>query len=218
MNAMHFKLIAATFVTLLWASAAWCQTTVVAVLGDSLVHGYGLEPQEGFVPQLERWLLESGEDVALLNAGVSGDTTAGGLARVNWTVTPDVEALVVVLGGNDLLRGIIPEVSRSNLDGILHRAGERDIPVLLVGQTVPENYGPDYKREFEAIYSDLAEEHGTLLFEEFFAPLYELGTRREVRRRYMQSDGIHPNSEGVQVIVRSIGPWVRKLIERARAK
>ena len=214
----HFKPIAAAIATFLWIGCAWGQTTIVAALGDSLVHGYGLEPQDGFVPQLEQWLQENKENVSILNAGVSGDTTAGGLARTDWTLTPEVEALIVALGGNDLLRGILADFSRSNLDGILQKAGARGIPVLLVGQTAPENYGHTYKSDFDAIYADLAEKHGVLLFEDFFSPLVEMGDRREVRRIYMQSDGIHPNAKGVKVVVRSLGPWVRKLIARAREK
>ena len=129
-----------------------------------------------------------------------------------------MDALIVVLGGNDLLRGIFPEFSRANLDGILQIAGSRGIPVLLVGQRAPENYGPQYKSEFDAIYGDLAEKHDALLFEDFFAPIDALdktGDRREVRRIYMQDDGIHPNAEGVKLVVQAVGPLARRLIDRA---
>lgn len=104
------------------ASAVQAETVTIAALGDSLTQGYGLIPEAGFVPQLEGWLIDHGADVSVLNAGVSGDTTAGGLSRVGWTLTPDVDAMIVALGGNDLLRGIAPEVSRANIDGILTAA------------------------------------------------------------------------------------------------
>ena len=104
------------------ALPATAEPVVVAALGDSLTQGYGLPAEQGFVPQLESWLNANGSDVHVINAGVSGDTTAGGLARIDWTLTPDVDALIVALGGNDLLRGIAPEVSRGNLDGILAKA------------------------------------------------------------------------------------------------
>ena len=198
------------------ASGAAEAITVVA-LGDSLVHGYGLQPKEGFVPQLENWLRANGEDVTVENAGVSGDTTAGGLARIEWTLAFEPDALIVVLGGNDLLRGILPEHSRESLNGILAAASNRGLPVLLAGHEAPSNYGPEYKDEFEAIYPELAEMYGAILYPKFFTALDAEGDRQEVRRRYMQDDGIHPNSEGVALIVASVGPFVVDLIREARA-
>lgn len=109
---------------ILSTAAAQADTVTIAALGDSLTQGYGLVPEEGFVPQLQGWLEAQGADVNVINAGVSGDTTAGGLSRVAWTLTPDVDAMIVALGGNDLLRGIDPDVSRANLNGIL-QAGPR---------------------------------------------------------------------------------------------
>lgn len=117
---------------------AQADEVVIAALGDSLTQGYGLVQEDGFVPQLQAWLAEQGADVTIINAGVSGDTTAGGLSRVDWTLTPDVDALIVALGGNDLLRGIAPEVSRANLQGILSAAAANSVPVLLVGMQAPE--------------------------------------------------------------------------------
>ena len=186
--------------------------TVIAALGDSLTQGYGLVPEQGFVPQLEAWLIAEGEDVRLINAGVSGDTTAGGLARVDWTLTDDVDAMIVALGGNDLLRAIPPEASRANLDGILKAASTRNIPVLLIGLSAPGNYGPDYKTAFDAIYPELAEEYGALSVESFLGALQAEADQGAALRQFMQSDGIHPNADGVGKIVAALGPQVRALI------
>ena len=192
------------------------QPVTVAALGNSLVQGFGLPREEGFTVQLENWLRDRNANALIMNAGVSGDTTAGGLARIDWTIGSDVSALIVVLGGNDVLRGIDPEVSRRNLRGILEAASRNRIPVLLVGHEVPDNYGPDYKRDFEAIYRDLAAEFGTLFHERFFAALEDGLERHEAARRFMQDDGLHPNADGVRLIVESIGPQVLELVEISR--
>ncbi|SEA17741.1 arylesterase [Rubrimonas cliftonensis] len=191
------------------AGAAAAEMRVVA-LGDSLTHGYGLPPADGFVPQLEAWLRRNGaEDVTVVNAGVSGDTTAGGLARLEWSLGDGADALIVELGGNDLLRGIDPAASRANLEAILRKAGARGLPVLLSGLEAPGNYGPDYKRAFDAMYPELAEEYGALLDPSFLEGVQD-------DRSLWQSDGIHPNAEGVTVIVERIGPLVLELVEQAR--
>ncbi len=196
------------------ASTGVAGPVVIAALGDSLTQGYGLPPEEGFVPQLETWLREQGEDVRILNAGVSGDTTAGGLSRVDWTLTPEVEAMIVALGGNDVLRGVDPANSRANIDGILKAAADRDLPVLLVGIAAPGNYGAEYQRDFDAIYPELAEEYGALLHPNFLAALARNGSPMSPDPQFFQSDNLHPNAEGVQRIVRSIGPKVQELIAR----
>lgn len=192
---------------------AWAEPVVVAALGDSLTQGFGLTPEDGFVPQLERWLVANGVEVSMLNAGVSGDTTAGGLSRVDWTLSDDVDAMIVALGGNDLLRGIDPAVSRANLDGILRAAQARDLPVLLVGLEAPGNYGPDYKSDFEAMFPELADQYGALLYPDFLAPLRAEEDQASALERLMQADGVHPNAEGVALMVEGIGPEVLKLIE-----
>ena len=201
---------------LLAAPAAAEEATIVA-LGDSLTQGYGLPEAEGFVPQMQDWLDARGAEVALVNAGVSGDTTAGGLARVEWSLTPEVDGMILALGGNDLLRGIDPAVSRANLRGILEAAEARDLPVLLVGLEATGNYGPDYKAAFDAMYPDLARAYDTLYAENFLAPLAEDGDPAAARR-FLQSDGIHPNAEGVARIVAALGPKVVDLAEAARAQ
>ncbi|WP_425056984.1 arylesterase [Rhodovulum marinum] len=187
----------------------------IAALGDSLTQGYGLAQGDGFVPQLQDWLRDHGAEATVLNAGVSGDTTAGGLSRVAWTLTPDVDAMIVALGGNDLLRGIDPAASRANLEGILKAAREAGVEVLLVGLSAPGNYGPEYKAAFDAMYPDLAQTYGTLYFESFLKGLTDLPDRGTAMRDYMQQDGIHPSAAGVARIVEAMGPAVLDLVERA---
>ncbi|AKS47111.1 acyl-CoA thioesterase-1 [Octadecabacter temperatus] len=197
---------------ILAVGTAQAETVTIAALGDSLTQGYGLPIEDGFVPQLEGWLREQGADVEVINAGVSGDTTAGGLSRVAWTLTPDVDAMIVNLGGNDLLRGLDPALSRANLDGILSAAADAGVEVLLVGLDAPSNYGPEYEAAFEGIYPDLAQEYEAALYENFFEPLNAGADLDAARARYMQADGIHPNADGVDKIVEGIGPAVLELI------
>lgn len=201
---------------ILGTSPALAETVTIAALGDSLTQGYGLPPDQGFVPQLQAWLTDQGADATLINAGVSGDTTAGGLSRIEWTLTPDVEALIVALGGNDLLRGIDPAVSRENLDGILEIARSRGLPVLLVGMDAPANYGPEFEAAFDGMYLELAEAHGTLIYPDFLDAVTSREDRRATLAELMQSDAIHPNASGVALIVEAIGPSVLELIEMGR--
>lgn len=194
--------------------AGTASDVTVLALGDSLTQGYGLPEHHGFVPQLEAWLKRKGVAVDVINAGVSGDTTAGGAARVDWSLTPDVDAMIVALGGNDLLRGIDPEVSRENLETILESAAAQEVPVLLVGLDAPSNYGPDYKRAFDAIYPDLSQAYDTLYAKDFFGGLPDRDPSK--LREYFQADGIHPNKEGVTLIVEELGPDVLRLIARTK--
>lgn len=196
------------------AGAVQAEPVTIAALGDSLTQGYGLVQDQGFVPQLQRWLDAQGVDVVVINAGVSGDTTAGGLSRVAWTLTPEVDAMIVALGGNDLLRGIAPSVARDNVDGILTAADQAEVDVLLVGMQAPGNYGPDYKAAFDALYPDLASQYGTLFLDNFFAGFGT--TDLSAVSQWMQADGIHPNAQGVAKIVEAFGPYVLDLIARAQ--
>ncbi len=199
------------FTSLSLVSGAFAAPVTIVALGDSLTHGYGLPVEEGFVPQLEAWLRGNGAPEAVVkNAGVSGDTTRGGLERFEWSLAEGGDAVIVELGGNDLLRGIDPASSRANLDGILTKASERDLPVLLTGMQAPINYGPDYKEAFDAMYPELAEEHGAI-YDEFF--LEGMIDRPEL----FQSDGIHPNAEGVAHLVSRFGPLVLQLIAEVEA-
>jgi acyl-CoA thioesterase-1 len=207
------NLIAVSFAAIALSAPAQAET-VIAALGDSLTQGYGLVQEDGFVPQLEAWLQMQGADVRVINAGVSGDTTAGGLSRVDWTLTDDVDAMIVALGGNDLLRAIAPEVSRANLDAILKAAGVRGVPVLLIGLQAPGNYGPEYKAAFDAMYPELAEAYGALHVQSFLGALQAEADQGAALRAFMQSDGIHPNRAGVAKIVEALGPEVEALIAK----
>ncbi len=200
------------------AGAVHAETVTIAALGDSLTQGYGLPQEDGFVPQLETWLRGQGADVVVINAGVSGDTTAGGLARVDWTLTPEVDAMIVALGGNDFLRGIDPANSRANLRGILAAAQARDVAVLLVGLEASGNYGADFKRDFDSMYGDLAAEFAVPLVPSFFDGLADAaaGDLAAARMTFMQADGIHPNADGVARIVAAMGPAVLDLIGPAQ--
>ncbi|MBO9450861.1 arylesterase [Tropicibacter sp. R16_0] len=209
---MRKVLIAGLFV--LCGFPATAEPVVIAALGDSLTQGYGLPQGQGFVPQMQEWLDKQGVDVELVNAGVSGDTTAGGAARVAWTLTPEVDAMIVTLGGNDMLRGIDPAAVRQNLTTILTAARDADVQVLLVGMQAPGNYGPEYKAEFDKAYVELADEFGVLRAESFFQG-FPVNDDPAAVQQWMQADGIHPNPEGVTLIVEGLGPQVLELAKTA---
>ena len=203
-------------IVLSFASMAQADEVVIAALGDSLTQGYGLPVEDGFVPQLQRWLTDAGADVRLINAGVSGDTTAGGLARVDWTLTPDVDGMIVALGGNDLLRGLDPGQARGNIEGILQAADKAEVEVLLIGMEAPGNFGADYKTQFDQLYPDLANQYGSVFLQSFFAGLAEGDAPLDpvALRSFFQSDRIHPNAQGVAKIVARVGPEVLSLLEQ----
>lgn len=198
----------------MWGVAATAEPVTIVALGDSLTQGYGLIPEDGFVPQLQNWLTGQGIEARVINAGVSGDTTAGGAARIGWTLTPEVDAVIVALGGNDLLRGIDPQVARGNLEQILGATDAAGLPVLLVGMRAPGNFGPEYKQAFDRIYPELAQRFGTLYAVNFLAGL-GAGDDPAQARAYLQGDNIHPNAEGVARIVDALGPQVAQLAELA---
>ena len=201
-------------VSLIGSPATAAKFALVA-LGDSLTAGYGLPQDQGFVPQMQAWLQARGVDVTITNAGVSGDTTAGGVARLDWSLTPEPSALLVNLGGNDLLRGMDPAASAANLDKILATAQARNLPVLLVGLKALGNYGPDFKAQFDAIYPALAQKYDVPLYPDFFAPLKSDADQTMALATYMQPDGIHPSAEGVARIVGDLGPFVIDLLKQA---
>lgn len=187
------------------------EITIVA-LGDSLTAGYLLGPDEGFPEQLERALKEAGhENVKVVNAGVSGDTSSGGLARLDWAVGPEADAVIVELGANDALRGIDPGLARKNLTEIVTRLKERGLPILLAGMLAPPNLGSDYGAEFNPIYPELAETE-----ELIFYPFFLDGVAGD--RRLNLRDGIHPTAEGIAIIVTRILPKVEELIAAAEEK
>ncbi|HWP26292.1 MAG TPA: arylesterase [Xanthobacteraceae bacterium] len=179
----------------------------IVALGDSLTAGYQLASSQAFPARLERALRAKGIAVEIVNAGVSGDTASGGLARLNWSVPDGTEAVILALGANDMLRGIDPAVTRQALDRILTSLRERRIEVLLVGMRAVPNLGPEYRRAFEAIYTDLAATHGVLLY-----PFFLDGVAADPR--FNLGDRIHPNAAGVEVMVGRILPKVEELIAR----
>ncbi len=199
---------------LLISGPALAEPLTIAVFGDSLTQGFGLPQEDGFVPQLQRWLDAQGAEAVLLNAGVSGDTTAGGAARVGWTLTPDVDAMIVTLGGNDMLRGLAPEEARRNLSEILRAGQEAGVELLVSGMQAPGNFGADYKQKFEAIYPEISEDYDAILYPYFLGALTQNLTFEAAVQRFMQPDGIHPNKDGVAAITASIGPFVLDLIDR----
>lgn len=190
------------------AGAARAASLEIVALGDSLTAGYQLPPGAGFPEQLGRALAAKGYDVSVMNAGVSGDTSAGGLARLDWAVGPDTDALILELGSNDALRGIEPDVTRANLQTIIERMKQRGIKVLIAGMLAPPNMGDDYARDFNAIFPELAAEHDTLLY-----PFFLDGVAANPALNL--PDGMHPTEEGVAVMVERILPTVEKLIAEA---
>ena len=177
----------------------------IVVLGDSLTAGYGLAAAAAFPARLERALRRQGLAVKVVNAGVSGDTSAGGLARLEWTLAEKPDAMIVELGANDGLRGLDPAATAANLDAILARLGAAGVPVLLAGMKAPPNLGVAYARAFNALYPALARKHGVALY-----PFFLEGVATEPALN--QADAIHPNARGVDVIVRRILSHVKALV------
>ena len=185
----------------------------ILVLGDSLSAGLGLPAGEAFPARLEAALRAKGHDVAVINAGVSGDTTAGGKARINWSLAgpPRPGAVIVALGSNDALRGIEPAETRANLDAIIGAVRAAGLPALLAGMKAPRNFGADYVREFEAVFPALAARYDALYY-----PFIVEGVALDPALN--QADGIHPNERGVARMVAGILPLAEQLVARARAK
>lgn len=195
-----------------WSAAALpaaAESPSILMLGDSLTAGYGVAPGKTLPEQLQATLVARGHRVRVINGGVSGDTTAGGRARIGWALKSEPDAVIVELGGNDALRGIDPESTRANLDAILTRLGRAGIPVLLAGWKSPRNLGPEYVRDFETVFPALARKHEVL-----FYPFILEGVALE--RHLNQADGIHPNAEGVARMVEGMLPLVERLVARIR--
>ena len=181
----------------------------IVALGDSLTAGYGLPDKDGFVPRLQAAVAGKGIDADIVNAGVSGDTAADGLARLDWSVPQGTDAVIVELGANDMLRGIRPEVTRAALDAILQRLTARHIAVMLCGMRAAPNLGADYGQAFERIYPELAAKYGAILY-----PFFLDGVAADLS--LLQHDGLHPNAAGVEIIVQRILPAVEQLAGRVR--
>ena len=189
------------------ASVARAEPLRLLVLGDSLVAGYGLPPGQSFPDQLQRDLAARGTEISVINAGVSGDTTAGGLARLDWSLADDPQAVIIVLGGNDMLRGLPPEGTAANLDTIISRLRGRGVEVLLAGMMAPRNMGADYVAAFDAVYPALAAAHD-IEFYPFFLDGVALDPALNL------DDGLHPNQRGIAEISRRILPTVERLLAR----
>jgi acyl-CoA thioesterase I len=181
------------------------ETKTLLALGDSLTAGLGLDPAQAFPAQLEAALIARGHDVVVMNAGVSGDTAAQGAARLDWALTEDVDGVLVELGANDALRGLPPEQAEQALDDILAKLKQRNLPVLLLGMKAPPNLGPDYVTKFDAMYPALAAKYGVALY-----PFYLDGVAADAK--FNQADGMHPNSQGVDEIVKRVLPAVETLL------
>lgn len=183
----------------------------IVAFGDSLTAGYGLPASAAFPVKLEQALKAKGVAVTIENAGVSGDTASGGLARLDWSIPDGTDAVILELGANDALRGIDPKVTRAALEAIVKRLTERHIAVLLAGMLAPRNLGPDYAKAFDPIYPEIATVHGLV-----FYPFFLEGVAAEAGLN--QGDGMHPTAAGVDVIVSRILPKVEELIARVKSK
>jgi acyl-CoA thioesterase-1 len=183
----------------------------IVMLGDSITAGLGLPAQETLPAKLEKALKAKGHDVAIQNAGVSGDTSSGGLARLDWSVADGTDAVIIELGANDALRGVDPKLTQKALDAIIARLAERKIAVLLTGMLAPRNLGPDYAKTFDPIYPALAAAHHVV-----FYPFILDGVAADPALN--QGDGIHPNAAGVDVIVERLLPKAEELLGQVRAR
>lgn len=210
---MSFKLLvrfaAALCITVLGlAGSASGEPYKIVGFGDSLMAGYGLDAGLSFPEKLENALREKGHDVVIVNAGVSGDTTSGGLSRLDWSVPDGTQLVILELGANDMLRGIEPQQTRQNLDTMITRLRQKNITVLLAGMLAAPNLGPDYQAAFDAIFPELAEKHGIELY-----PFFLDGVAGQPT--YQLKDGMHPNAAGIDIMVSRVLPTVEKLLAEA---
>jgi acyl-CoA thioesterase-1 len=190
-----------------WAQGTQASTRPIKLvaLGDSLTAGYGLPASAAFPVKLQKALQDKGLAVEIVNAGVSGDTSSGGLARLDWSVAKDTEGVILELGANDALRGLDPQVTRNALEEILKQLKARNIPVLLCGMYAPPNYGKDYAAKFNAIYPDLAKQYGAPLYPFFLEGVATV-------ERLNQPDGLHPTAAGIDAIVANMLPTVEAFV------
>jgi acyl-CoA thioesterase I len=202
------------FITLLLAvlmtsATVRAEPITILALGDSLTAGLGLDQTQAFPARLEAALKAKGHDVAVMNAGVSGDTAVDGAARLSWALNDEVDAVLVELGANDALRGLPPDQAKAALSEILKTLKQRNLPTLILGMRAPPNLGPDYGKAFDAIFPDLAAAHGAALY-----PFFLDGVAAQAKLN--QADGIHPNAAGVDEIVKRVLPQVETLIQRLK--
>jgi acyl-CoA thioesterase-1 len=204
-----FKTLLSIVVLVFMAAAgqAHAKPVKILALGSSLTQGYGLPPGTEFTVQLQAALKQAGVDAVVTNAGVSGDTSAGGLARLDWSLADHPDAVILELGSNDMLRGTPPAETENNLRAVLDRLKAAHVPVLLTGMHAQRNLGADYVKQFDPIYPRLAKQYGVL-----FYPFFLDGVA--LNPKLNQADGMHPNPAGVKIIVARMLPMVRKLVGR----
>jgi acyl-CoA thioesterase-1 len=182
----------------------------IVVVGDSLSSGYGIAAEQSWVAMLEDRLQAEGYGYQVVNASIAGDTSAGGLRRLDWALEGDVKVLILALGANDALRGLSVDEMRENLRTIIERARQRGIDVLLAGMEAPPNYGPEYTVKFRQVYRDLAREDRVV-----FVPFLLDGVAGQAR--FNQADGIHPNAEGARLVAETVWRALRPMVDRATA-
>ena len=207
-----FVALVSAFVAVTAAPAGAAEPPIrILALGDSLTQGYGVRTGMEFPAQLERVLKAKGLNVSVTNAGVSGDTSAGGLSRLDWSLNERPDVAIVEFGGNDALRGLSPAEMEKNLDGILSKLKARGIPTLLAGMMAPRNMGAAYVAQVDAVFPRLAKKHGVALY-----PFFLEGVALD--RTLMQADLHHPNERGVAAIAARMAPAVAQLVEQAKAQ
>jgi len=213
---MRFKALIAALclalgVTLAPVDASDAGEIKIVGFGDSLMAAYNLKGDEGFPARFEAALRERGHDVTIIDAGVSGDTTSGGLARLDWSIPDGVDGVILELGANDALRGLPPEKTRENLEAMIVRLQQRGIPILLAGMLAPPNMGGDYEASFNAIYPDLAIKYGLTLY-----PFFLDGVTGNPDLQL--TDGMHPNASGINVMVENFIPAAERFIADIQAE
>lgn len=192
------------------ASAPTSTRARVVFLGDSLTAGLGLEASQSFPALIGQRLAREGYDFEIVNAGVSGDTSAGGLRRLDWSLDGDVKVLVVALGANDGLRGLSPAEMKKNLNAVLERAAAKGVTVVLAGMEAPPNFGAEYTRQFRGVYAELAQQHSVR-----FIPFLLLGVAGDASLN--QADGIHPNARGAQLVADLVWSALEPVLARPAA-
>jgi acyl-CoA thioesterase-1 len=197
----------AAMIASLPAAQAQGQPIRLVALGDSLSAGYGLPQEAAFPMALERALKAKGHKVEVTNAGVSGDTSSGGLDRLDWSVPDGTDGVILELGANDMLRGLDPALTRKNLETVVERLKARNIPVMLAGMYASRNLGQDYVQKFDSLYPDIAKKHDLVLY-----PFFLDGVAGE--RSLNLPDGLHPTAKGVEIIVERILPTVESFLAR----
>ena len=198
-------LVAAGLWLMIGGTPVFARVPVILDFGDSVTAGYGLAPEQAFPARLQAALGQQGIEVRVINAGVSGDTTAGGLARLDWALADKPDLVILALGANVALRGIAPATVRDNLDKMIQKIEANGAKVLLVGMLAPPNWGAEYESAFDRIFPDLAKVHDVQLY-----PFFLEGVA--MKPELNQPDGLHPNERGVAVLVDRLAPVVARLV------